>query len=77
MEEVKAKASATCKRCGDIGIKITDKTYDIKNKKYVDGAGRCWNGRVCPKCHRAEMKNRARKKRDEQTVAPDVTDVQK
>jgi len=57
--------TATCKKCGATGLKITQSKYNHKNAKYVDDNGHAWNGRVCPKCHREAMKERMRKRREE------------
>lgn len=51
----------TCKACGQIKPRAIKGKFDDKNKKYVDDAGRLWNGRVCPECHaertKVKMKN--------------------
>lgn len=55
--------TATCKKCGATGLKITQGKYNFKNAKYVDSEGKAWNGRVCPKCHRENMRERMKGKR--------------
>lgn len=66
MNETNSNVKVTtgkCKRCGHIGVKITDGFMNNgKNYRYLDENGRFWNGKVCPKCHQEEMKGRMGKK---------------
>lgn len=54
----------TCKSCNQTKAHILDKTYDYKNKRYVDEEGRQWLGKKCPKCHSDSMRIRMAAKRN-------------
>lgn len=45
-----------CKQCGVIKNRISSGMFDEKNKKWVDEDNGTWNGKVCPTCHRANVR---------------------
>ena len=63
MEE---KNLTTCRICQETKLRIEDGKYGAsRNKRWRDEEGKIWRGRVCPDCHKTEMKDRmikARKK---------------
>ena len=55
-----------CKKCGALEVRKQDGFFpDGRNKKYVDGSGKQWVGRTCPKCVRHKSKDHIKKKRAE------------
>lgn len=54
-----------CKVCGDDKTRYLNGKWDGVNKKWVDEAGKAWNGHTCPKCHKDKCKEVMRKKRVE------------
>jgi C4-type Zn-finger protein len=52
-----------CKICGELKLRIQDGMYDHKNKRWIGEDGSEWNGRKCPSCQRAHMKNHQKTKR--------------
>ena len=50
---------STCRVCLKNKERIEDGKYGTsRNKRWRDEAGRLWRGRVCPDCHKLEMKDR-------------------
>lgn len=40
-----------CKICNELKLRIQFGTFTAKkDKRWVDGDGKMWNGRVCPQC---------------------------
>lgn len=63
------KNLSTCRLCGVPKERIEDGKYgESRNKRWRDEEGRLWRGRVCPDCHKGEMKERMVKSR---TKAPE------
>lgn len=61
MEE---KNLTTCRVCQETKMRTEDGKYGTsRNKRWKDENGKIWRGRVCPDCHKAEMKNRMIKSR--------------
>lgn len=57
---------STCRVCGENKERIEDGKYtggSGRNKRWRDDTGRLWRGRVCPDCHKSEMKERMVKAR--------------
>ena len=55
---------STCKICAESKERIEDGKYgESRNKRWRDESGRLWRGRVCPDCHKTEMKTRMIKTR--------------
>jgi predicted adenine nucleotide alpha hydrolase (AANH) superfamily ATPase len=55
---------STCRSCEETKIRIEDGKYgESKNKRWRDAEGKIWRGRVCPECHKLEMKERMINKR--------------
>lgn len=53
-----------CKICKQIKARIlAGKFDDEKNKKWVDSTGKLFNGKVCPDCHRDNVKKQVKEKR--------------
>jgi hypothetical protein len=43
--------SKLCKVCNELKTRIQFGTFtDKKDKRWVDGDGKMWNGRMCPQC---------------------------
>ena len=50
---------STCRVCGENKERIQDGKYgESRNKRWKDEKGQLWRGRVCPDCHKSEMKSR-------------------
>lgn len=64
----KERNVSLCKVCQKLVVKITDAKYDAKNFRYIDDAGKFWNGKTCPACHKTHMKLRMKTSR---AVVPD------
>lgn len=44
-------ANKQCKICNDYKIRIQFGKFNTGgNKRWVDGDGKMWNGRICPQC---------------------------
>jgi hypothetical protein len=41
-----------CKQCGNIKLRIQQGKFNPRDKRWVDGDGKMWNGRKCPLCVR-------------------------
>lgn len=54
-----------CKVCNEKKIRILDGKFDAINKRWVDSTGKCWNGNVCPDCHKNRAKHNMRKLRSD------------
>ena len=55
---------STCRVCGENKERIEDGKYgESRNKRWRDDSGRLWRGRVCPDCHKLDMKTRMIKSR--------------
>lgn len=55
---------STCRgACGKQKLRISAGKFDDHNRKWVDGDGKTWNGRICPSCHIDRMKERMKIKR--------------
>lgn len=52
-----------CKKCNVIKDRISGGKFDKKNKRWVDKDGKCWNGSVCPTCHKGKVRDNMRKLR--------------
>lgn len=64
MEE---KNLSTCRVCQESKMRIEDGKYGAsRNKRWRDEHGKIWRGRVCPDCHKSEMKNRMIKTRSKE-----------
>lgn len=57
------KDMSTCRKCGQIKTRILEGKFDDKNKRYLDENGFLWNGRTCPDCHKANVRERMAKLR--------------
>lgn len=58
------KNLSTCKLCLEKKQRAEDGKYgESRNKRWRDESGRLWRGRVCPDCHKTEMKSRMIAKR--------------
>ena len=49
--------------CGKLRVRKHSGSFDGKNKRFVDDAGRLWNGRKCPDCHKNKVKVQVKEKR--------------
>ena len=58
-----------CKVCGETKTRIQFGTFNTKkDKRWVDGDGKMWNGRVCPQCQvkiAAENMKKLREKKND------------
>ena len=55
---------STCRVCQESKQRIEDGKYgESRNKRWRDEEGLLWCGRVCPDCHKKEMKSRMIKSR--------------
>lgn len=54
----------TCKSCNQTKAHILDKTYDYKNKRFIDENSKQWVGKKCAQCHAYGMKIRMEIKRN-------------
>ena len=52
-----------CKICGTLKMRIQDGKYNERNKRWVDEAGKQWNGHKCPTCVVEISRDNMRKKR--------------
>lgn len=57
----------TCKVCGQTKVRNVLKSYDTvkQDKAYVDENGKRWNGKVCPSCHKLNVRTHKRNKKVE------------
>lgn len=56
---MKEQNLSTCRTCEQPKERIEDGKYGAsRNKRWRDETGRLWRGRVCPDCHKIEMKDR-------------------
>ncbi len=63
------KNLSTCRVCEESKERIEDGKYgESRNKRWRDETGRLWRGRVCPDCHKSEMKGRMIKSRSKAEV---------
>lgn len=53
----------TCKVCTQLKDRIEAGRYNEKDKRFVDGNNKSWNGNVCPDCHRSKVKEAVKLKR--------------
>lgn len=64
---------STCRSCEETKLRIEDGKYgSSKNKRWRDENGHLWRGRVCPDCHKLEMKDRMVKTRSKEDVICEV-----
>lgn len=55
---------STCRKCEKIEVRKHDGFYpDGRNKRFVDGTGRLWCGRICANCQRDKVKIQIKEKR--------------
>lgn len=52
-----------CKSCKVMKKRFVDGSYDGKTKRYVDETYRHWNGKQCPDCKNAYVKQKMMLKR--------------
>ena len=52
-----------CKKCNIVKTRFLSKKYKKGDKKWVDEAGKMWNGHVCPGCNVGRAKDSMKKSR--------------
>lgn len=76
MNDIKEESDLSiCRRCGERKLRKFVGYFDEKNKRYIDEAGRLWNGRKCGSCVAHTSKLRMRVKRKEVKGGEPRTDV--
>jgi hypothetical protein len=53
-----------CKVCKKLLKRVFSGMFNKKDKKWKSPEGSCWNGHVCPDCHRQKCSDRQKKKRE-------------
>ena len=65
---IEEKQLKQCKICNEVKLRIYDGKYsDGKNTIWIGEKGTQWNGRICPECQVAKMKNHMQVKRASQS----------
>jgi ssDNA-binding Zn-finger/Zn-ribbon topoisomerase 1 len=62
-KEVQTIQTKQCKTCQKIKVRISDGSYNAKDKRWRDSEGELWNGLNCPTCHKNRMVLKMREKR--------------
>ena len=56
-----------CKKCKEYKPRIRDGSYNGRDKRWRGTDGKLWNGQKCSVCHKEDVNERLRKKRNDET----------